>query len=456
MASFGDHPPLPDELELLLADETTSTVFLKADCPPRVKCGHISEIRLIELEEEDWSKGQVETLASDLKEIIIENQDRSDCFVEIERIGCTILQIGDLRVTCASPPFSDAWEITVIRPVARLRLDDYDLNQDLIDLLTDHPRTDFVVGKPGSGKSTFATAIADHLDHEIGAMVKTMEAPRDLQVAQRITQYAPLEGDLEKTAEIIFLVRPDFVIYDEVRRANDFRIFSDVRLAGVGLLGVTHANSGLEAIQRLVGKVELGLISQVLDTVIHIEKGKVHQVLELQMVVRAPSGMDAELSRPVIEIRKFPSGELTHEMFAFGSEIAVVPVAGSDDPTQSSPIRQLAAEEMKRLARSFTGVRIHHVIFTSETAADIYVDEAAIGTIVGPGGDSIRALEKEIGGVRLKVRGYKELSHSVRRILDQQNHLRDHGFDPSTAFRSWESSGGSKRSKKGKGKRRRR
>ena len=143
-------------------------------------------------------------------------------------------------------------------------------------------------------------------------------------------------------------------------------------------------------------------------------------------------------------------------MFAFGSEIAVVPVAGSDDPTQSSPIRQLAAEEMKRLARSFTGVRIHHVIFTSETAADIYVDEAAIGTIVGPGGDSIRALEKEIGGVRLKVRGYKELSHSVRRILDQQNHLRDHGFDPSTAFRSWESSGGSKRSKKGKGKRRRR
>ena len=34
----------------------------------------------------------------------------------------------------------------------------------------------------------------------------------------------PLEGDLEKTAEIIFLVRPDFVIFDEVRRARDFEI----------------------------------------------------------------------------------------------------------------------------------------------------------------------------------------------------------------------------------------
>ena len=96
------------------------------------------------------------------------------------------------------------------------------------------------------------------------------------------------------------------------------------------------------------------------------------------------------------------------------------------------------------------------MIFTGESAAEIYVDEGAIGAIVGSGGDSIRALEEEVGGVRLKVKGYKELSHSVRRILDQQNHLRDYGFDPSTALRSWESSGSTKRSKKGKGKGRRR
>ena len=357
MATFGDRPPLPEDLSELLSDETASTVFLKADCPPRVKSGHISEIRLVELEEEPWSRGKVESLAEAIHQVVEENQDRSDCFVEIERLGCTILQVGDLRVTCASPPFSDAWEITVVRPVARLSIADYDLQQDLIDRLSDHHRGIFVVGKPGSGKSTFATAIADHLDQEIGAMVKTMEAPRDLQVAQRITQYAPLEGDLEKTAEVIFLVRPDFVIYDEVRRANDFRIFSDVRLAGVGLLGVTHANSGLEAIQRLVGKVELGLISQVLDTVVHIERGKVHEVLELKMVVRAPSGMDAELSRPVIEIRRFPEGTLTHEMFAFGSEIAVVPVTTDGESNQSSPIRRLASEELRRLIRGFTGVR---------------------------------------------------------------------------------------------------
>ena len=50
MATFGDRPTLPEDLSELLSDETASTVFLKADCPPRVKSGHISEIRLVELE----------------------------------------------------------------------------------------------------------------------------------------------------------------------------------------------------------------------------------------------------------------------------------------------------------------------------------------------------------------------------------------------------------------------
>ena len=305
MATFGDHPPLPDSLESLLSDETVSTLFLKAECPPRVKAGHITELRLEELELPPWDKPTLESLAEELVLTIDQHSHRSDCFVEIEREGCRIVQAGDLRITCAWPPFSEAWEITVVRPVAHLSLSDYELDPRLIKRLSDHHRGVFVVGKPGSGKTTFAQAIAAYLDEEIGAMVKTMEAPRDLQVPQRVTQYAPLEGNLEKTAEVIFLVRPDFVIFDEVRRARDFEIFADVRLAGVGLLGVTHANSALEAVQRLIGKVELGMISQVLDTVIHIEKGQISQVLELKMVVRAPSGMESTSHAPSLKYDHF-------------------------------------------------------------------------------------------------------------------------------------------------------
>ena len=243
-----------------------------------------------------------------------------------------------------------------------------------------------------------------------------MEAPRDLQLPERVTQYAPLEGDLEKTAEVIFLVRPDFVIFDEVRRSRDFEIFGDVRLAGVGLLGVTHANSALEAIQRLVGKVELGLISQVLDTVIHIEKGKVNEILELKMVVRAPTGMESDLSRPVIEIRRFPSGELTHEMFAFGSEIAVVPVSGEGAAT--SPAMIMAADELKRQVIRHTGISVAHAKFLTESSAEIYVDQSAVGAMVGPGGENIRRLERQIS-IKLDVKSVRELPRNQRKRIDE-------------------------------------
>ena len=412
MATHGDHPALPDHLESLLMDDV-HTVFLKADCPPRVKRGAIGSLRLVEVEESTtaWDTLLLEQAEEDLMTIVEENRHRSDCFLEIDRKGCRVLQLGDLRITSAWPPFSDAREITIVRPVAKLSLGDYDLDERLIERLRNHHRGVFICGRPGSGKTTLAQAIAEYLDTDVGAVVKTMEAPRDLQLADRITQYAPLEGDLEKTAEIIFLVRPDFVIFDEVRRARDFEIFADVRLAGVGLLGVTHANSALEAIQRLIGKVELGLVSQVLDTILHVESGRIQQVLELRMTVKPPTGMQEELARPVIEVVEFPSGKLTHEMFAFGSEIAVVPLEGRTS-TDLSPIKAMAKERIVETVRQWVGVDCQ-VRFSSDSSAVIYAPSNMIATLVGRGGENVKQLQNELGGMRLSIESFEDMPEGM-------------------------------------------
>lgn len=412
MATHGDHPTLPDHLESLLMDDV-HTVFLKADCPARVKRGDIGSLKLVEVEESTiaWDTLQLEQAEEDLVAIVEEHRHRSDCFLEIDRKGCRVLQLGDLRITSAWPPFSDAREITIVRPVAKLSLGDYDLDERLIERLRNHHRGVFICGRPGSGKTTLAQAIAEYLDTDVGALVKTMEAPRDLQLADRITQYAPLEGDLEKTAEIIFLVRPDFVIFDEVRRARDFEIFADVRLAGVGLLGVTHANSALEAIQRLIGKVELGLVSQVLDTILHVESGKIQQVLELRMTVKPPTGMQEELARPVIEVVEFPSGKLTHEMFAFGSEIAVVPLEGRKS-TDLSPIKAMAKERIVETVRQWVGVDCQ-VRFSSDSSAVIYAPANMISTLVGRGGENVKQLQNELGGMRLSIESFKDMPEGM-------------------------------------------
>ena len=87
-----------------------------------------------------------------------------------------------------------------------------------------------------------------------------MESPRDLQLPDEITQYSPLEGSMENTADVLLLVRPDYTIYDELRKNTDFNIFADMRLAGVGMIGVVHATRPIDAIQRIASRVELGVI----------------------------------------------------------------------------------------------------------------------------------------------------------------------------------------------------
>ena len=453
MAKYGDHPTLPQRLEDLLMEDV-HTVFIKADCPPRVKRGSIGQLRLVDVEGADdgkWDTLRMESLQEELVGLVDEHRHRSDCFLEIDRKGCQVIQLGDLRISCAWPPFADAREITIVRPVAKLSLGDYELDQRLIDRLADHHRGVFICGRPGSGKTTLAQAIAEYLDTDVGAMVKTMEAPRDLQLADRITQYAPLEGDLEKTAEIIFLVRPDFVIFDEVRRARDFEIFADVRLAGVGLLGVTHANSALEAIQRLIGKVELGLVSQVLDTIIHVEAGQIEQVMELRMTVKPPTGMQEELARPVIEVVEFPSGKITHEMFAFGSEIAVVPVEGRTQGALS-PMKTLARDQLVHIIQQWVGVQCQ-VQFKGESSATIYAPQNMISTLIGKGGENVRQLQDELGGMQLNIESFDEMPESMG--APSNPHWRDVSDRRSRGGRAWEHNARGTKPRKNKGKKNR-
>ena len=453
MAKYGDHPALPQRLEDLLMEDV-HTVFIKADCPPRVKRGSIGQLRLVDVEDADdgkWDTLRMESLQEELVGLVDEHRHRSDCFLEIDRKGCQVIQLGDLRISCAWPPFADAREITIVRPVAKLSLGDYELDQRLIDRLADHHRGVFICGRPGSGKTTLAQAIAEYLDTDVGAMVKTMEAPMDLQLADRITQYAPLEGDLEKTAEIIFLVRPDFVIFDEVRRARDFEIFADVRLAGVGLLGVTHANSALEAIQRLIGKVELGLVSQVLDTIIHVEAGQIEQVMELRMTVKPPTGMQEELARPVIEVVEFPSGKITHEMFAFGSEIAVVPVEGRKQGALS-PMKTLARDQLVHIIQQWVGVQCQ-VQFKGESSATIYAPQNMISTLIGKGGENVRQLQDELGGMQLNIESFDEMPESMG--APSNPHWRDVSDRRSRGGRAWEHNARGTKPRKNKGKKNR-
>ena len=105
--------------------------------------------------------------------------------------------------------------------------------------------------------STFAQALAEHYAG-LNKIVKTIEAPRDLILPDNITQYAISHGDAQEIHDILLLSRPDYTVFDEMRNTADFRLFADLRLSGIGLAGVVHATNPIDAIQRFVGRIELG------------------------------------------------------------------------------------------------------------------------------------------------------------------------------------------------------
>jgi ATPase len=303
-------------------DEMTMSVHLKKNLSPYAKKGSPGNWRLEKLGLEPLSPNKIEDIAVEIIEYVREDEHS---FIEIEKQGAVVVQMREFRIVITRPPFSNNVEITAVRPLVTLTLSDYSIDRRLQERLQKAEGI-LVCGSPGAGKSTFSAALANYyLEKE--KVVKTLESVRDLQVMPEITQYTKLEGNLEDSADILLLVRPDFTIFDEVRTTSDFKIYTDFRLSGVGMVGVVHSSSAIDAIQRFIGRVELGMLPSIIDTIIFIRGGDIATVLVVRMTVKVPSGFrDKDLARPVVEVRDFQSNRLAFEIYSFGQDIVINPV----------------------------------------------------------------------------------------------------------------------------------
>jgi len=386
----------------------TMSVHLKEKVVPMAKRGKPGKFKLQVVGDNPLTR---EDLQKMMYEIVEAARKAEDTFIEAERGGGLIIQMGNYRIAIARPPFSDGFEITVVRPIVKLTLDDYKLSEKLIKRLKTKAEGILVAGPPGSGKTTFTTSVAEFY-YKQGNIVKTLENPRDLQVGPEITQYGPLAGDFAKTADLLLLVRPDYTIFDEIRQTNHFRIFAEMRLAGVGMIGVIHSSEAIDAVQRFIGKIELGMIPHVVDTVIFLKDGEIKSVYELNLTVKVPSGMtEADLTRPVVEVRDFENGKLYYEIYTYGEENVVVPVKKSEE----SPLKKLAKQRVLQVISKYDPEA--KVTLSSENSVRVEVDNKVIARLIGKDGTNINELEKKLGihiDVEPKVPTVgKEISYSV-------------------------------------------
>jgi len=369
-------------------DPETLSIHLKTKVPPYAKKGKPGKWKLVKLREEPMNEEELNEIIREITEAVRISEEAT---IEINRSGALVIQLGQYRIAITRPPFSDGLEVTIVRPIVKLSLEDYKVSERLIKRLKEKAEGILIAGPPGSGKTTLASSIAEFY-RSLGKIVKTLESPRDLQVSDDITQYAPLEGDFEKTADILLLVRPDYTIFDEVRKSKDFKVFADLRLAGVGMVGVVHANEPIDAIQRFIGKIELGMIPHVVDTIIFVKDGEIKEVYELKLVVKVPSGMtEADLARPVIEVRDFETKELKYEIYTYGEENVVVPVTKKEINAIEELAKQRLFQEFKRFDKHA------EVEIVSPNKAIIRVDNRVIPKVIGKDGKMISYLEKKLG-----------------------------------------------------------
>lgn len=381
-----------------LFDDDTMSVHLKENVVPMAKKGKPGHVEFVKIGDKPYTYADILEIYNEILE-----KSRSDpkSYLESDKDGSTVIQSREYRISMAKPPFSEAFEITAVRPVANVSLEEYNISEKLMDRIRNSAEGILISGSPGAGKSTFVQALAKYYAEDLNKIVKTMESPRDLQLPAEITQYAPLEGSMENTADVLLLVRPDYTIYDELRKNSDFNIFADMRMAGVGMIGVVHATRPIDAIQRISSRVELGIITSVVDTSIYIEDGDIKEVFETKMTVKVPSGMkEADLARPVIEIRDFETGELKNEIYTYGEQTIVMDLDLVNNPQESSSksaVDRLAEQQiLKKIKRLIPKSKVGVEVISPERA-NIYINEKYIPKIIGKNGKRIAEIEKDIG-----------------------------------------------------------
>ena len=307
------------------------------------------------------------------------------------------------------PPLSDGLEITAVKPVKKTTIEDYDLSDETFDLLRNKAKGILVSGAPGSGKSTFVQALVQvyHADNHI---IKTIESPRDLMVDDDVVQYSFTHGTHDEVRDILLLSRPDYTIYDEVRNKPDFELYKDLRLTGIGMLGVIHATKPIDSIQRFIGSIEMGIIPQVLDTVIFVDKGKIGEILQLELTAKVPDGMlSDELARPVIIISSFISKKKLYEIYTFGEQVVVMPIpeegmtgGGSGKVSINTYAKEGIEKKLNTILNS------DFIVKMRGNGIELYVPEFVKGKIIGKGGSAISELERTIG-VGIQVKTFEEL-----------------------------------------------
>ena len=295
----------------------TILVEFTPGCYPIAKIVDGNEVKLIKVGDRPLGEEEVNGL---IEEIIGECRLSDECGIRVLKPGAMILQLRDYRIAVAKPPFSDKPEL-IIRKLSFKPRFEVKLLNPLIERISDKSSGVLMIGMPESGVLELAKILVKML-REKGRIIKTVEYGGVLRGAEDSACYSPLEGDVEKTAEFLIHVKPDYVVLNDMISSKDFKSFIKLRLAGIAVIGIIYSDDPFNVLKRFLGKLDLDLLTKTLNFLILVTN-KTLKIYELNMTIRAPAGRDPTHIRPLVEIRALPKGEVEYEIYSDGGRLIV-------------------------------------------------------------------------------------------------------------------------------------
>jgi ATPase len=136
------------------------------------------------------------------------------------------------------------------------------------------------------------------------------------------------------------------------------------------------------------------MIPHIMDTIIFIEYGQVRNLFTLNLTVKVPTGMtEADLARPVVEVRDFETGVLQYEIYTFGEENVIIPVSAAKPAVSAA--RKLAEERIMQEVKKFDPDA--DVTLVSDNRAVVRVDNEVVPILIGKKGATVTRLEEKLG-----------------------------------------------------------
>ena len=389
-----------------LFDDTTlsvhivqwSTIIRKRWMPWDWSLDEINEI---------WDWATFEKHLQALEEVI---NTHDIAFKEISRKASEVWQVGQYRIVLVKPPVSPKYELTIVRPLAHLSLEDYEIPDAVKEILLTKDHWILIAWSPWEWKTTFAQAVIEQLATK-NLIIKTIEAPRDVVAEWRITQYWLSHTSHNEIRDILLLTRPDISLFDEVRNREDFQLFKDLRLAWIGLIWVMHATEAIDALQRTIWIIELWMVAQVIDTVLFIKAWQIEEILTLKQVVKVPAWMASEdLSRPVIQVSSLLQQKELYEIYTYSDNVIVMPLDEINwswfDAASTWMMKYAKAGIEKHLRMIYNVPFSVHLAWPN--AITLYCNKKDIGRIIWKQWSTIDWVQEELW-VSIRVKTFDEM-----------------------------------------------